>query len=750
MKLLDNKYVQLSIVVILCLFVEYLCFGRILLFPNDEVFAFGGDALFLYFNTTYHACYGSGMMLESMNYPFGESIFMTDAQGGLSILLSSLRHIGFDTCDYGVGFVNGLILYLIPLCAVFVNLILRQFRINILLSVVVSVAIALMAPQTFRLGSHYGLSYPFYIPMCIYWVLRKFDLQKWEWKDLLFIGIALFFYLNNPYVGFAGLLFVPIITFIKIFRTKSFRTFYLQYFGVTFSIILFGYAIIKFTDPFVNRIKEQNGFFFYNIDLYGLFNSRFGFTSKVVSKFHILPGSGIENTINFGLIPLLAFVILPFILIYTVSKTKSLKSFLPSNSFGYIIIGGIFLGLIACNGILPQSVQDFISTNLRPLLLFKATGRFIWLSYFVIAIWTVWWLFGLVEKIESKYLRVAILTIIATLWMWEAYNGLHKYAHGLSINGNMFHRADKWKEYLKDNEINPDEYQAILALPIMQGWSSKFTTPIPWRSQYESTSMSITTGLPLVDGMLSRMSLDHAMNIIQLVSDPLIAKDLLNQLPDNRPILVMDMSESNPLPDNENYIISKSTSLSKYKHFDMYRLEIDSLRDVSIKDSVHNRYITLDYKSELHYNGFGNINTTEPYRYNKGVKVLNTGIDKLLYSTTLNDLKDSTAIEVSFWTLFTPLHEATPKFNIQSIDAQGKLIQNIYVDAQHSRDVKDNWVKLSAKLNSSKHINEIRVYSFSLKDELVDDLLIRYMDEDVVIDLSENSNYLWNNYLIER
>lgn len=750
MKVIDNKYLQLSLVVILCLFVEYLCFGSILINPNAEVFAFGGDALFLYFNTTYHACYGSGMMLESMNYPFGESIFMTDAQGALGILLASLRSIGIDTCTYGIGIINGMILYLLPLCAIFVHLILRRFGVNTFLSIVVSVAIALMAPQTFRLGSHYGLSYPFYIPMCIYWVIRKYDLKHWEWKDLLFITTGLFFYLNNPYVGFAGLLFIPIITFFKIFRSKAFKVFYIQYFGITSSIILLGYGIIKFTDPFIHRIKEQKGFFYYNIDTTGLFNSPYGLSKKLLSNLFTFPAREIEQSINYGIIPLIVGILLPLYILYFVLRSKKMKRLLPSKSFGYILFGALILGIVACNGMLPIAIQDLIREYLRPLLLFKAPGRFIWLSYFVFAIWSVWWLSGLISDLGSKYLRIGLFSLIASLWMWDSASGLYKYSHGLSISGNMFLRTNNWKSYLKENNINPDDYQAILALPLMQGWSSKLVTPLDWRSQYQGSTMSIASGLPLVDGMLSRLSLDHGMNIVQLGSNPLIDKDLVNKMPDNRPILIMDMTKSDTLPDHQDYIVSRSTRLSTHKVFDLYKLELESLKTNPVRDSIILRFHSKNYLEPIHYNGFDDLADKRSYRYQRGSKKVETGPNQLLYSIKLNDLKDSSNVEVSFWTLFTTLHETTPKFFVKSIDTEGNVIQNVFIDSQHSSDVKNNWVKASTTLKASSSISEIKIYSSSLKDEIIDDFLIRYVDEDVVIDNPKADHFLWNNYIIER
>lgn len=750
MNIEQNKYLQLSFVVLLCLLVEYICFGRIFYSPNDMSFAFGGDALFLYFNTTYHTCHGSGIMLESMNYPFGESIFMTDAQGALSIVMSTLNNLGIDTCTYSIGIINGLIMYLLPLCAIFLFLIFRRFKLNVFYAITVSVAITIMAPQTFRIVSHYGLSYPFYIPMCIYWVLRKFDVKRWEWKDVFFIITAAFFYLNNPYVGFAGLLFIPTVTLIKFFKSKTHKSFFYQYFGVTSFIVLLGYAIIKITDPFINRIKEQNGFFDYDVTLNGMLNSKYGFTNKLVSKLVSIPNSGYESTVNFGLIPFITLLTLMGLLVYYIVRKKPIQITYPSYNYRYILLGALLLSFIACNGIIPHFIEEYIKSNLSSLLLFKATGRFIWLAYFSIAIWSAWWLHTKIVKRFFRNIGFGILIVISSIWMWESIDGFYQFNADMSKHGNMFKRTTQWKKYLAENDINPEDYQAILALPIMQGWASKLRTELHWRSQYESTTMSLTSGLPLVDGMLSRMSLDHAMNIVQLGSHPLIDKKLTNSFPNNKPILVMDMSESESLFPNEEYLLSRSKPLTKYKHFDMYRLEIDSLRFSPLIDSVQYNYSIGNYSEPIYYDGFINKNLEEKYRFDKGSFTLDIGEDKLVKEVKLNTLKDSVNMEVSFWTLFTPQHEHTPKFKIQSLDRNSQVIQTNMIDSQFSKDVSDNWVRISSIIEYSKDINSIRILSTSKKEEIVDNVIIRYHDSDVVVEEKDLDLILWNNYLIKK
>lgn len=713
-------------------------------------FAFGGDALFLYYNTAYHTCHGSGIMLESMNYPFGESIFMTDAQGALSILLSKLNTLGIDTCTYSIGIVNGLIMYLLPLSAVFLFLIFKRFKVNILYASILSVAIAIMSPQSFRIISHYGLSYPFYIPMCIYWVLRKYDLQRWEWKDLWFIIISSFFYLNNPYIGFSGLLFIPLITFVKAYKTQTNKSFFYQYASLTSSLVLLGYLVIKLSDPFVNRIKEQNGFFQYDISFNGILNSKYGFANKLLSKVVTLAPSGFENTINFGLIPLIFGTLGIVYLIYSFVKKKSFRMPYPNQNFKYIFLGALLLACIACNGIIPTFLEEFIKSNFSALLLFKATGRFIWLAYFTLAIWSAWLIHEFIKTKFPKNTIIGLFALVTIVWTGESIYGFYNFNQEMSKHGNMFKRATNWKKYLTKNGINPEEFQGILALPIMQGWASKLKTDLHWRSQYESTTMALTSGLPLIDGMLSRMSLDHAMNIVQLGSDPLIYKQLIDKLPNQKPILVMDMSETDSLVKNQNYLLTRSQSLTKYKFFDMYRLELDSLRKIPILDSIRIRYISNNYKSPIHFNGFDNINTNAPYRFNKGSYKISKGENEVIEEIILNDLNDSLDIEISLWTLFTSQHEDTPNFYIQSLDKSEKPIETDTVFSQYSKDVKDNWVKITSVLNPSNAVHKIRISSNSKKEEIIDDLTIRYTNSDVVVDKFDSKYYLWNNYLIEK
>lgn len=252
-------------VVVLSLLLAYYIFGVYLYEPNKHMYAFGGDAMMLYYNMIYHVIYGHGTTLTDMNYPFGEYIFLTDAQGALSTTLQWINHHWFDLHRNVMGIVHGLNIYLLPLCAVLLYYILRFFNVRVVAAILFSVLITFLSPPIFRLQSHFGLGYPFIIPMAMLWFLRKTKFPRLEWRDLLVLCVLLFFAFNNPYVGFmanAFLLLAGIGLFLFRKRNNSFRKGAAIIASMGLLGILVPYLNFHFADPVHDRLKEQWGFFF--------------------------------------------------------------------------------------------------------------------------------------------------------------------------------------------------------------------------------------------------------------------------------------------------------------------------------------------------------------------------------------------------------------------------------------------------------------------------------------------------------
>jgi hypothetical protein len=142
--------------------------------PNSMMYSFGGDALMLYYNTAYHTRYDEGSTLRSMNYPDGEYIYLTDAQGSLSNVLQWINRHVTDISGLTVGFVNGVNLYLLFAAVIFMFFLLRALKAHMFTAILFAPMIVLLAPQIRRMGGHFGLAYPFLIPLAMLWFLRKY------------------------------------------------------------------------------------------------------------------------------------------------------------------------------------------------------------------------------------------------------------------------------------------------------------------------------------------------------------------------------------------------------------------------------------------------------------------------------------------------------------------------------------------------------------------------------------------------
>lgn len=753
----NSKLIPIICTIVLCLGMQFLFYDVYLTAPNQFVFNFGGDPLFLYFNTVYHACYGDGMMLSSMNYPWGESIFMTDAQGSLSILLTKLNHIGIDTCSYAVGVIHSLSMGMISVCAVFLFLILSRLQIATVWSVLFAIAITLLAPQMMRINMHFGLGYPFFIPMCIYWTMRKLDIRKWEIKDVFFIAIIIFFFLNNPYIGFSGFLYVPLIALIAMYREQINKSFLIQWFCIVTAILFGVFIFLKFHDPFSYRIKEQWGFFNYNMEFQGLLFNKYGLLHEIISSIKQLRDFGLERSINLGLIPTLMVVGSIFYWVYLkAAKSEKRHQWIPNQIFGYIMLAGVFMALVAFNGNLPFFPQSFAERHLGPILLFKASGRFIWLFYYVVAIWSAWKISMILQSISKKHTTIvatSIALLIASIWLYEGYHAL-SLKNNNNRHANMFLKKGEYASILSEENINPDEYQAILALPLMQGWASKFMTDLHWRSQFESTMMSMATGLPIIDGMLSRMSLDHTMKMIQLVSHPLIERELLNDFPNDKPILLMDMSEGNMLPDHQSYVVSKGQLLTKQKNYSLYKLPIDSLRissDIVMARQHYSQFITDDSDSifsepilSLSYN----TQQDEAKFYGNGSNILTEGTDTLL-TYDFESLATKDSVEVSFWIRITNDKYGMPNFVFEILDINNKVEKSHTVYAATEKNVQGDWLRISHDFTITPS-NKLRISFTSNQDIIADELLIRNVSKPMIVDDIDSPFFLYNNYKIRK
>ena len=244
-------------------------YGNVFLSPNSYQFNSGGDGIKNYFTYAWHIRHDtSALGFQGMLHPYGEHLFFTDAQPGLSIPLQTLNNLFPGISNYSVGILNMLMLLAFPVAMVFQFLVLRIFGMKDLLAAVASVAIICLAPQVFRLTGHYALSYACFIPMTWYlWLRHRQEPDSRKWQILLFFNNSFWFWIH-AYLGVMGVAFQLGYWIVWVWRkevwvwARVWRELGRMFVLVLLPLVIFQ-IVAKTTDTITDRTDNPYGFFSY-------------------------------------------------------------------------------------------------------------------------------------------------------------------------------------------------------------------------------------------------------------------------------------------------------------------------------------------------------------------------------------------------------------------------------------------------------------------------------------------------------
>ncbi|MCS6929729.1 MAG: hypothetical protein NZM43_09550 [Saprospiraceae bacterium] len=659
--------------------------------PNSMMYSFGGDALALYYNTVFHARYGESCQLRSTNYPEGEYIYLTDAQGVISNALRLLRQIGLDVSSYAVGFVNAIPLYLLFAAVAVVYFLLLTLGSLPLTAAVFAPLIVLLSPQIIRMGGHFGLAYPVAIPLAMLWFVRRCRVRKWQKRDVLFFLAALVFTYNNPYVGFnmnallvgAGVVFLLHHRFRPPYRKAALKA------------ILFGggalawvFADFRINDSVNDRVSPQWGFFYYQARFEGFFYPPGSLLHQLLKDIgvHTPTALDFETLLNVGLVPTVALMV-GFVVF---SLSYRARRFLRAE-YSALLWAAVFLALMAANTALVPIPQRWIEESLPGLLMFKAAARLGWPLYFVLSVLGARILDALYRQISPLWAQLFFLLTAAAVWNAEINQYMARRFRDV-FHPNIY--GPKYEEeiqtVLRQNRIDPADFQAILAMPRYAVWHDKVWPGLPFEAQFWSTRLAAATGLPIINPMLSRAGTQSTLERVQMMGHPLIERSLLSKLPNKKDILLLQGNdEGENLQPGERYLISISERLAETLRYALYRLRLDSL--------LHSRAITEARR--LFAKGYRNPpalhlrfdeNPTEVAFYGKGCYQTTPGEEWICTFPPAPFARD-TVVVFTAWNYLDHRYWS-PGFWIISVrDAAGREIHREKLESRKSNDVQGRY-----------------------------------------------------------
>lgn len=755
-------------------------FDGLMLNPNQKAPTFGGDGLTIHYNLQYHATYGEGVFLESQYHPHRESIFMTDAQGVLAVVLAELREFFPGIEAYSAGISNVLVFWSNPLAALLLFLLFFRLGVRPLPAVIFALLISMLSPQIYRqLCGHYALGYSFLFPLLFLYLLSRQTGWRYFAFTALMVGVIFVLGLNNPYLfAITGAFVLASLGLAVLFTVLGKPVLRPGRMGHWLGLVVLSGAaimlVLNSTDIVDDRVEVPYGFFKNVIKLKGL-----------VSSPDVL-GADLANWVDgneqdppresrtfLGWVPLLFLLVAPvwwFRRRLAPARRRPAPQKNDLDEYGgsqdsqpeeapfaplarpqrpqiWLLLGGGFLTLIFAFGLPFDLFREWSYDHLGPVLQFRAPARFAWPFYYALSIPTALAMHQAWYYFSHRQQRLGQVVILGLLGVWGLQ--AHQYV-ARSIDGQIHHNGfrpsslEPMANIAAEHGIDTTNYQGIFLLPTEHGWTDKLQHPGVWRSNYNGYQLSVATGLPLINGKLSRMSLSQSMASLQLVSHPLLERPLLDLLEDDGRSVLLLASEEDALDPGEAKLYAAGTPLRTDEKRGLRRITVEELRQihqeavgrmtrVAVDTLGKTKRFDLAENADLAY--FGGKSRELPAGT---TELVNTPIDSTLRGDT---------VEVSLWTYADPARSGGPRFTLEVLDETGQRLHQESRWTNESFDADRGWLRISMVFAVPPGAKTLRVRGEFYYHYFLDELWLRPLSEDIC--LRAYGQVLCNNYRIQ-
>lgn len=723
--------------------------------PNNQVFFSNGDLLVTLYDMIYHVKYDTDGTFSGMNYPDGDYIFMTDANGSFATVMRWVDSYVIDIDSHLPGILMMTIYLLLGVCGMFIFMILRTSGISNTLAFILAPLITFLSPQMMRIACHLSLSFPFVIPMVMLWTLRKYKVPKLEVMDFVFAFVTFFFFMNNAYIGFIMCMFAGLIGFFLFVKGRKdglYRKASIIMMATPVIITILVFILLKINDPYADRLEEQWGFFHYHTKLSSLFYPKYSLAATWHSKYSIADRRSIEWTNNLGLVPM-ALILSYFVYAIRRKYNKALTPLLPRTTMMWCFWWASFcMFLFAANtSIFP--IKNLIESYMGQLLMFKSSGRFSWPLYFVVALFAAKVLQAWMNRLELKKKYSSYLLLVPLILFY-----------GYEINyylENRFNDRDR-KNYLTSPEIDeverdldslqitPENYQAMFVLPLFQGWNEKIRAGVFNRSEMAALQVSSATGIPMINGRLSRNSTSRTLSSVQMSSHPLIKKEVIDRLPNEKPILlVQGRPITNRLSFGEKELKSLGKEIYNREKYFVFKLDLQDVRD------EHQNWVE---KARVFYNSVTQNDSlkttplihhsydekvTDGKLFGKGAHQLQVGKQKIVDFRKDFDAPDT--LKFFVWVEITNKKYGMPEFRI-TVKGENKSYYSTNLPSREHKDIYKNWIRAEHIFPVPKGKNWIEVVAYGNQNFWIDELTIARQEDVILIESDPGNEFLYDGY----
>ncbi len=639
-------------------------FGKLLQHPNEIYFGSSDDGMQSYYNAIYHVKHDTSYWrMNGMNYPYGEQVFFTGCQPFITNPIKLISNV-VDISDYTVGILNCIMLFSIFFCALCLYLIFKHLRLPAVYSAIAAVGISFLSPQLARLAYHYSLTYQFAIPLFLLLMLKFYEAPTI--KKTILIGLLVFFMAGTHFYFFGFFALISVFCWVILYFRKNVPfnnlKFVALHAGIQIVVPFFIFKCIGFFTDFINdRTNNPWGFTTYLSNLAGVFYPT-GWPYKSIYATFIDPEYPltVEGNSFVGFIATIVFLIMFVIFLKRVVFFKFRDAFRITDQPVITIFGWTAVFALVLSFGIPFKFPKY--THLLDYLglvkQMRGMGRFAWTFYYIMNIIAFYMLYKWFEN-KASVLKKTVLTIALAIISYDAYymasplqTFLNNRVSGLEDEQNML-EENRWL-----NEVNPDDYQAIITLPYLHVGSENIWMIRPSAIINGVYITSIKTGLPTVSSVMSRTSLSQTYKNLSIIWEPYRKLEILNDLKSRKPFLVLAIEKE--LNEDEKRLLGICKKIKESPVFNIYELSYDALEHIS--DSLYSNTLS-DFKAHKTYDvdGFRYTDSVKTFVYNSYDKRFNLNKSDssyflgnmsawgAMFHDTVPNFKYEQQYTVSFW-----------------------------------------------------------------------------------------------------
>lgn len=733
--------------------------------PNDYFFLPAGDGLQSYYVTAFYAFYDAGSHFSGMNYPFGENFTYPNLQPLIALGINLLQHLGIPAPEYTVAITNLLALLGVWLTPVVSYAILRRLQLPIWYAGITALLIGFLSPQIQRLGGHMSLSYPCFVPLLWYCILRMQEApRQFRWYILFAVGSLLMGLVQVYFLACGCFFLLAYVLVLSFQRPRPTALLWYMILTAVLPLLLFR-SWLWLTDSVTDRPPNPYGFLVYMATPSGVFTPALSPLREVWAA--LLPAGDIsfEGMAYIGLVGTGVTLASVFRVGRHVWKRRGhrlrLRRAMPAPLYTSLWAAGLLL-LFSFGVPFIFPMFSGLVKYLGPLKQLRALGRFAWPFYYVFTTYAAYYLFRLWRYQRQR--RVALLALpwlplLLLLWTSEAWINIstkaREVAQGSGARAFMDRENNLVVQYLSWVGRKPSDFQAIMPLPYFNIGTDKIALLGSEASMAQAYKLSVVTGLPQLSSYMPRASVGQVLQHVQLLSGPLLDKPLLKQFPSNKPILLLVTPDA--LSPAEQRLVELGKFLVAANGVNLYELSLTALAATTRaqeRAKATTLLPTLPVRAD-------SLRTTSP----KGVLLqsFDTSTDRrgrleagafyepkgkfsVLYDGSLPAPADTGRYEVSVW-MNGKMEDGFGNMQVKQY-ANGGLVDHQVADARLSTEIDGDWVRVAVVILVKPGVDRLEVL-YDNTDLLVDDLLIRPLDTDVYW-FDKRRRLILNGYYLER